>query len=124
MWFPQESAKTILNEILYLNSTGREQDWDIELSDPDRIDDFLTLLKATREVEMEEALLSLILSSFEDAKYEEKFRVADWEQLTGILVAKNRDYSLVIEKWLPKNMSTGNFKISKIVAELGLNFTR
>jgi hypothetical protein len=124
MWFPQESAKTILNEMLDLNATGREQDWDIELSDPDRIDDFMTLLKSTREVEMEEALLSLILSSFEDAKYEEKFRVADWEQLTSILVAKNRDYSLVLEKWLPKTKNTESFKISKIVAELGQNLTR
>jgi hypothetical protein len=40
-----KEATLFLNETLNLPATGCEQDWDIELSDPNRITEFITFME-------------------------------------------------------------------------------
>jgi hypothetical protein len=64
-------AITSLNRALHLPATGREQDWDIELEDMNRVGEFIGYL-ADHPLNDDEkrALMALIVSSLEDLSYE------------------------------------------------------
>lgn len=42
---PKAGAEGIINRLLNLPTTGKEQDWEIELADPTKIDEMLDVLE-------------------------------------------------------------------------------
>ena len=62
-----KNAIDYLNESLQLRATGREQDWDLELSDSGRLNEFIEFYKSEQlDGATKIALMALILSSFDD----------------------------------------------------------
>jgi hypothetical protein len=56
-----------LNKNLSLPSTGMEQDWEIELADLNRIEEFVSFYKnSSLNEEEKKALMSLIVASYDD----------------------------------------------------------
>lgn len=56
-----------LSKSLRLNYQGKEQDWDIELADADRVEEFIGFASDSKLSNVERyAVLSLILASFDD----------------------------------------------------------
>ena len=73
MTYPTKEAMATLNSALHLPATGREQDWDIELADPDRTGEFTTYLENnTFDEDEKRALMPLILGSLEDLAQREE----------------------------------------------------
>ena len=66
--WPTADAVKHLNTLLSLPATGDEQDWEVELSDDRRIDEWLTLFVGNElDLECRSALFLLIMCSIEFA---------------------------------------------------------
>ena len=60
-FWPSPEAVTQLNKLMNLPATGREQDWEVELADPDRLGEFIDLLRSgVLDFEAQSALALLI----------------------------------------------------------------
>ena len=65
---PTAEAEYAINQIMNLPATGKEQDWEIELSDPERIDEMLDILEnKILDLENQSALSLLLIGSMEEA---------------------------------------------------------
>lgn len=65
---PKADAELIINELFNLPASGKEQDWEIELADPERIDEMLDVLELNEmNFDCKSALCLLIVSSIEEA---------------------------------------------------------
>jgi hypothetical protein len=101
MWFPQKDAKDFLNRSLTLPASGFEQDWEIELADATRVSEFVIFLKKSRLKHIyEEALVSLILASFEDAIWQESFDDEVWNDFLLYILSDRNRFNDVIFPWL------------------------
>ena len=61
-----------VNSLLKLSATGREQDWEFELADPERLSEMLDLLDGgALDAEGADALALLLIASMELAKEQE-----------------------------------------------------
>lgn len=79
----QPTAIEYLNQLLHLPVSGKEQDWDIELSDITRLDEFLDILDHQLLIDDQKyALMALIIASYDnfdqvnssDDPYKERIR--------------------------------------------------
>lgn len=65
---PKAGAESIINRLLNLPATGNEQDWEIELADPTKIDEMLDVFELSNiDFESKSALALLVISSMEEA---------------------------------------------------------
>lgn len=65
---PRKDAEGVINRLLGLPATFREQDWEFELADPARINDMLDMLESVDiDLECVSALALLTISSMEEA---------------------------------------------------------
>ena len=65
--FPTAQAISRLNRELHLPASGHEQDWEVELADPNRLDEFVAYYSSSDLSDDERlALLSLIVASAQD----------------------------------------------------------
>jgi len=70
---PERGAVEQVNRMFNLPATGKEQDWELELSDPDRLDEMLDALEqANLDLETKSALALLVIASIEDGDETEK----------------------------------------------------
>ena len=121
MWFPTERAKLFLNKALKLPVSGKEQDWEIELSNPDRIKDFLEFYHHYFEEfseDIKQALMALILSSFEDSKWEGTFDKYLWGKNEIIIDLEFNLFKDILEMWRNKNSNEDGFAISSLVENI------
>lgn len=117
--FPTREATTFLNEVLHLPTTGREQDWDIELADPDRAGEFVAYLEShVLSKEQKFALMALIMGSLEDLSYKEGVSPELWDRVKHLLQADPALYADLVRQWGPKNNDPDDFAISKLVQSL------
>lgn len=66
MRYIQREAADQLNHELSLGATGEEQDWEVELSDDDRLEEFIAEYhRSERDDDRDFALTSLIVASFD-----------------------------------------------------------
>lgn len=96
-----KQAIDTISQKLHLSTTGTEQDWDIELADSVRIDEFLTLFKQDSSLNNEQkyALMALILASCDDALQEGKLLAMEsWTYIKWVL---NTDplYQNLVDYW-------------------------
>lgn len=119
MTYPTKEAITALNQALHLPATGREQDWDIELADPDRVDEFVSYFESHSLSEGEkQALMALILGSLEDLANREAVPSALWDRVERLLQAKPDLYSDLVAQWGPKRDDPDGFAISSLLRAL------
>lgn len=60
-------AQHTVNKLLALPASGREQDWEFELADPNRIEDMLRVLSGELSYDERCALALLTIASIEEA---------------------------------------------------------
>ena len=106
-----------LNQAFHLPVTGREQDWDLELADMNRVGEFIGYL-ADHALNDDEkrALMALIMSSLEDLSDEKTIPPDLWEQVKCHLQANPALYADVVAKWSGKE--DDGFAISPLVRSL------
>ena len=118
----KKRAVEAISQKLNLSVTGSEQDWDIELADPTRINEFLTVFKQDSSLDSEQkyTLMALILASYEDALQEGKPLVDNWEYIKETL-KDDLTYSDLVDYWsLPTDSNEVNlFKITPYIRLLG-----
>ena len=92
-----------ISKKLELSYTGIEQDWDIEMANPDRLKEFLSYLKNTELDESEKiAMMSLIIASFEDLLNEDETNESQCELWKKIKIMLESDFDLfsdIITYW-------------------------
>lgn len=94
-----------LSKELLLPYTGIEQDWDIEMANSNRINDFLKFyqqhdLSADKKI----ALVSLILASYEDFLNENDLEIDDrWNDVSSILESERVFFVDLINYWSLSN---------------------
>ena len=119
MAYPTKEAMATLNQALRLPATGREQDWDIELADPDRVDEFAAYLENHTSSEGEKhALMALILGSLEDLSNREEVSTELCDRIKRLLRADPGLYADLVKQWGPKNDDPDGFAISPLLQSL------
>lgn len=104
-------AVEVIARRLNLPATGQEQDWDIELADPTRLREFLSLYNQAQDFSESEkyALMALILASCDDAIQDKGSINKDyWEEISAILQSTPH-YRDLIDSWaLPREINVNN----------------
>ena len=115
---PKE-AITALNQALRLPATGREQDWEIELANPDRVNDFVDYAENHALSGGEKhALMALILGSLEDLAHRKEVPSAVWNRVARLLRAEPGLHAGLVEQWGPRNDGLDGFAISPLLQSL------
>jgi len=108
-----------LSKELSLPFVGTEQDWDIEMADPNRVKDFLEFyrqhdLSADEKV----AVMALILASYDEFLSDSDLEVdGSWEEIKTILESQMTIFVELIDYWsLPRETNDHDlFRITPLV---------
>ena len=104
-----------LNDLLNLPATGSEQDWELELSDSKRVNEFLEIYENLEtKTNVKRAFWALITSSLNDAMEEQRLSLETRQKYKDLLI---RDYEIlsgVLEAW---GQSEDDFPVSQIIFE-------
>jgi len=94
-----------LSKELLLPYTGIEQDWDIEMADSNRINDFLKFFQQNDlSVDEKIAVMSLILASYEDFLNENDLEIDNrWKDVSSILETERVIFVDLINYWSLNN---------------------
>lgn len=110
-----------LNKELRLPSTGREQDWEIELADANRIDEFISFYEnKTLSDDKRSALMALIIGSLEDLAYVKPIDEEMWGKVAKLLCARLELHKPLIDYWslVGEDNSDDTFAITKLMRSL------
>lgn len=115
--------KIIIKQIskeLSLPFTGIEQDWDIEISDPNRIDDFLNFYsKIDLSSDEKFAVMSLIVASYEEFLNENTLNIDDrWSKIKLILESEVDIFIDLINYWSLSNEVDDLFKVTPLIRDI------
>lgn len=124
MKYVTKYASELLNTELSLNASGEEQDWELELGDDERIEEFIDFYRnRERNSEIDFALVSLIVASFEDrvigrfsqidGEYKDIFERGDndimkvyvedeiftWKEIKSIIDSNMELFSEIVRYW-------------------------
>lgn len=111
-----------LSKELMLPYTGLEQDWDLEMADPNRINDFLEFYhQHDLPTDRKKALMSLVLASYEDFLNENDLEVDDrWNHIKIILESEKLAFIDLINYWsLSNEVEQDNlFRITPLIRNI------
>lgn len=111
-----------LSKELSLPYTGIEQDWDIEMANSNRIDEFLKFYKGSNLSDNKKvATMSLILASYEDLLNENNKEIDDrWNEIKSILEYEKVIFADLIDYWsLSNELGVDNlFQITPLLRNL------
>ena len=95
-----------LNSLLKLPATGNEQDWDIELADFKRIEEFIDFFFKNEETLNEEekkSIAALILASYDDYLNNHIHNENLWTSIKSILKSDKYIYNELVDYWSINN---------------------
>lgn len=109
-----------LSKELSLPFKGVEQDWDIELSDNKRVDEFVSYYnKNDLSAEMKYAAMSIILASYDDFLNEKELdRDYRWYDIKEILKSEEELFRDLIEYWAVDSEIENVFRITPLIKEV------
>ena len=110
-----------LSKELSLPYTGTEQDWDIEMADSNRIDEFIKFYKESHLCDDKKvAVMSLILASYDDLLNENNLEIDDrWNEIKSILKSEMIIFVDLIDYWSLSNEEEDNlFQITPLVRNI------
>ncbi|WPU94514.1 hypothetical protein SNE25_03135 [Mucilaginibacter sabulilitoris] len=100
MLSPYQNAVKYLNELFHLPASGQEQDWDIEMADPKRLKEFTDAFEINMPLAVKQALLSLILASYDDfLKSDKDLDNHQWNKIKSIIEAEPHHYEQLLIYW-------------------------
>lgn len=112
-----------LSEKLLLPFTGIEQDWELEMANLERIDEFLNFYeKSVLSTDEKIALMCLILASYDDLLNEKKLEVDNrWNEIKELLELDRVLFIELLDCWaLNDELGKENiFKITPLVRSIG-----
>ncbi|WP_223577897.1 hypothetical protein [Sphingobacterium sp. GVS05A] len=115
----KEKVIAALSKTLSLPYTGTEQDWDIEMADSNRINEFIDLYhQYDLAFEEKTALMSLIVASYDDYLNEYDLAVdCRWDRIKAMLSKDKRYFVELIDYWSLDNEHDENhiFKITPLM---------
>lgn len=113
MWFPQKKSIDFLNKALSLPSTGHEQDWELELSDPARIKEFIEFYKNNHHLDFDIkcSLMALLIASFEDSFFDSRFDFSLWKRFLGISRKEVNVFKKSSFLWTQKDAEQSEFVV-------------
>lgn len=121
MRFRTAQAINNLNNALKLPATGQEQDWDIELADAKRIQEFMSLY-SERDWSEDElfAFMSLIIASYDDVIREHGHQPETWSQIANLIFQQPTLHRSTLEYWacLDEEIPEYRFHISPYIREV------
>jgi hypothetical protein len=89
-----------LTAMLRLPATGAEQDWEIELADPSRVDEFVALFGRTElDAEDRTALMALVLGSANAFVEKEGEPPATWATISNLLAKERELHADTLSYW-------------------------
>lgn len=97
MRYPTRKAIDKFNELFGLTEDKNMQDWEIECSDPDRIDEFLDVYPNLNDDDEKFTLMALILGAFEEYHNPKEIDYAIWERIKRILIDEKELHTTHIE---------------------------
>lgn len=120
MYIISNNAKDILNKQFGLEATGTEEDWDIELSDEERVEEFLSFLEMEElEDEVYLALMALIIASYEELLYSDPTDLELWERIKSELMKRRALYEgLITHYQLPGVDDISWFPVTPLMRKL------
>lgn len=110
---------------LSLPYQGNEQDWDLEMANAERIDDFINYYLGEGKLSDDEklALTALILASYEDFLNNGMKRDKNWEIVKEILKSNPQLYYELINYWQLGNTSEDDlYQITPLLREINLKY--
>lgn len=111
-----------LSKELLLPYTGIEQDWDLEMADSNRINDFLKFYQQNDLSEYKKAaVMSIILASYNDFLNENDVEIDyRWNEIKSILDSKKIFFKDLINYWsLCNEVDDGNlFRITPLIRKI------
>ncbi len=123
MYILDHNAIHTLSAALHLSVTGHEQDWDIEMADPNRLAEFLAYYESRALPPHEkQALMALVLASLDDA-----FPAAEaditiwWARIVNAIAGDSDLHQPVLSYWAyPDGSGTANdgYNITHLVRQL------
>ncbi|TJZ60058.1 hypothetical protein FAZ15_14330 [Sphingobacterium olei] len=121
----KKEALEQLSKELSLPFTGAEQDWDIEMADSQRINDFLEFYHR-RDVSTDNkvAVMSLVLASYEDFLNENDLQTDEsWDAINLILESEKAIFIDLINYWsLSNEFEEENiFRITPLIRSIKCN---
>ena len=117
---PTAKAEAFLNKVLRLPATGREQDWDIEMADPNRVNEFLRYAETnTLDEDNRLDLMALIFGSLNDLSDREGAVPAEiWVRIQRLLRVDLVLYADLIKRWSIGDADPEGFAISPLMRAL------
>ncbi len=117
--FITKDSIDFLNSKLRLPATGDEQDWDIELADKNRIEEFVDYLTTESLTDEQKfALMALIIASYEVLLVSiNKLYTPLWHRIAITLVSEKQLYQPIIDYWT-EDKTTDGFLITSIMLQI------
>ncbi len=117
-----KDAIEYLNKNLSLPSTGIEQDWEIELADLNRIEEFVLFYRnSSLNEEEKRALMSLVIASYDDYLNEKHISNKNYEnEIKELLKLDKPLFSELIDYWSLEGESDPEnyFKITPFIRNI------
>lgn len=109
-------AQRAINKLLALPASGREQDWEVELADPHRIEEMLAVA-ADSDLNLDErcALALLTIASIDEAAEGGGVNPQDLERAQSILKQDDEVREAMIFYWIDQNRASDAETIKKIL---------
>lgn len=110
-----------LSKELSLPYTGIEQDWDIEMADSNRINDFLEFYHQNDlSTDKKVAVISLVLASYEDFLNENDLEIDNkWDDIRSILESEKVIFVDLINYWsLGNEVEEDVFRITLLMRNI------
>ncbi|MBN8589490.1 MAG: hypothetical protein J0L94_14350 [Rhodothermia bacterium] len=108
-----------LSKKLSLPYMGFEQDWDIELADKNRVDEFISYYNVNDlSAEMKYATMSIILASYDDFLNDKELDIDyRWYEIEKILKSEKGVFRDLIEYWAVDSKIVNIFRITPLIRE-------
>jgi hypothetical protein len=109
-------AQRAINKLLALPASGREQDWEVELADPHRIEEML-VAASDGGLNLDErcALALLTIASIEESADAGEVNPQDVERAKSILKRDDEVRDAMIFYWIDQNRASDAKTVKKIL---------
>ena len=109
-----------LSRKLSLPYMGFEQDWDVELADKNRIDEFISYYNENDlSAEMKYATMSILLASYDDFLNDKELDIDyRWYEIEIILKSEKGIFRDLIEHWAVDSEIENMFRITPLIREI------
>lgn len=117
----KREALEYLNKELLLPYTGIEQDWELEMANSQRVNEFLSFYKNQLSIDIKIALMSLILASYDDLLNIKGVDIdKTWAEIKEILESEKGIFLELLAYWglYDENAFENYFKITPLIREI------